>query len=209
MRQEPVKSKEFEFRGIKYSVKIYQDECYESPREWNNLGHMVCWHRKYDLGDKHNISVPEFMEEIKPKTLVCLPLFLMDHSGITMKTSSETFRMCDSAGWDWGQVGFIYVMKEEVEKEFGKNPPNGKREWTIKKIKEILENEVEVYAQYLTGDVYGWVSEDEDGKHYASCWGYYGSSKENLEFMFEEGKDAAEYYITKEKEYQKKWEEML
>ena len=36
-----------------------------------------------------------------------LPLYLMDHSGLSIRTSSELFRMCDSAGWDWGCVGFI------------------------------------------------------------------------------------------------------
>ena len=34
-----------------YVIKVEQDDMTESPREWDNLGTMVCWHRNYDLGD--------------------------------------------------------------------------------------------------------------------------------------------------------------
>jgi hypothetical protein len=33
---------------------------------------------------------------------------------------------------------------------------------------EILESEVKMYSQYLSGDVYGYVVGEE------SCWGFYG-----------------------------------
>lgn len=32
-------------------LRIFQDEEPESPRKWDNFGHMVCWHRRYELGD--------------------------------------------------------------------------------------------------------------------------------------------------------------
>ena len=33
-------------------LSIYLDESPESPREWDNLGTMVCAHRRYSLGDE-------------------------------------------------------------------------------------------------------------------------------------------------------------
>lgn len=46
----------FEVNG--YTVEIKQDEGYESPREWDNVGIMVCFHRRYDLGDdKEDVKV--------------------------------------------------------------------------------------------------------------------------------------------------------
>ena len=35
----------------KYTGRITQDEYAESPRDWDNLGTMVCFHRRYNLGD--------------------------------------------------------------------------------------------------------------------------------------------------------------
>lgn len=41
--------KSFKCRG--YTVEIHCDPDASSPRENDNLGKMVCWHRRYDLGD--------------------------------------------------------------------------------------------------------------------------------------------------------------
>ena len=47
--------------GNFYRLKIENDDWADSPREWDNLGHMICWHRNYNLGDGHNYSDPEDM----------------------------------------------------------------------------------------------------------------------------------------------------
>ena len=58
----------------------------------------------------------------------------------------------------------------------------------LAKVEEYLKNEVEIYDQYLTGDVYGFdlvkVSTCDEGHEHEesidSCWGFYGSDiKEN------------------------------
>ena len=35
-----------------YTVQIIADQDPESPREWDNVGTMACWHDRYHLGDK-------------------------------------------------------------------------------------------------------------------------------------------------------------
>ncbi len=42
-----------------FVLEIVYDDCCESPREWHNLGKMVCFHDRYNLGDKHNYNSPE------------------------------------------------------------------------------------------------------------------------------------------------------
>jgi hypothetical protein len=145
------------------SIQILQDlDAFDPRREYDHLGTMVCWHRRYNLGDKHNFSSPEDLNQA-----VYLPLYLYDHSGITMSTTPF------SCQWDSGQVGWIYVTKAEIRKEFGKK-------WTTKKIQEILRAEVEEYDRYLTGDVYGYIiTDDETGEEIDSCWGFYGEEAAN------------------------------
>jgi hypothetical protein len=46
-----------EFQGK--TIKVSYDEDAESPRDWDNLGTMVCFHRRYNLGDDHKHSTPE------------------------------------------------------------------------------------------------------------------------------------------------------
>ena len=45
---EPVET--FEVNGK--TVSLYHDDDPRSPREHDNLGHIVCWHRRYNLGDE-------------------------------------------------------------------------------------------------------------------------------------------------------------
>ncbi len=148
--------------------EIFHDDNPESPRQWDNLGKMVCFHGRYNLGDQHDFNDPEEFQEWVEKNindLIIHELYLYDHSGITM--SIKPF----SCSWDSGMVGIIYVEKEKVKKEYGWKRISKKRD---DKIKERLKCEVEVYNQYLTGDVYGYIVTDENGDEVDSCWGFYG-----------------------------------
>lgn len=181
-------------------IRIERDEHYDSPREWDNLGVMVCFHSRYDLGDKHDYSTSgfegwnELREELEKEegAIVVLPLFLMDHSGISMSCSSSQFRACDAAGWDWGCVGFIYASREKILKEWSKKRISKQ---LLKKVEEILVGEVKEYDQYLTGDVWGYIIEDDDGEHVESCWGFYGH-----DYCEKEAEDMVAYLKKQEEE---------
>lgn len=162
-------------------LMVVADEFPESPREWDNLGTMICFHRNYKLGDEHNFSNPDDCKDFleNEDIGVILPLFLYDHGGITM--SVKPF----SCQWDSGQVGWIYVTKEDIKKEFGDLSPE-----TLSKVTNYLCGEVKVYDQFIQGDVYGFklLSPHEcgcdyctcDGEEVDSCWGFYGHDvKEN------------------------------
>jgi hypothetical protein len=159
-----------------YAIKIIQDSDPMDPRDNDNLGTMVCYSRRHNVGDKHEYATPEafkeWLDENKDK-IVLLPLYMLDHSGITMSTSSETFRACDPQAWDWGCVGVIYVTKEKIRQEYSLK--RNVRRQRIEKVKEILRAEVEEYDQYLRGDVYGYQIVNPDGDDGHSCWGFFGS----------------------------------
>jgi hypothetical protein len=163
-----------------YTIQIVPDDIGESPREWDNLGIMVCSHKRYNLGDEQ-INSDEYnsWDEVrdaliaKYEPVVILPLGLYDHSGITMYIGDTHDR------WDGGQVGFILVPKAKALKEWDVKHISPARK---AQIKSILENEVKTYDQYLRGEVVGYQiikdNQCETCQHVEhevkdSCYGYY------------------------------------
>jgi len=211
-----------EYKG--YKIEINQSEFYDSPRDWDNLGKMVCWHSRYNIGDKHKYSNPdEFKKELAYeadesiddrieywdsgngwvylskkydwqesneesrikvndliskiiiKHYIILSIYMYDHSGITINTTGF------SCPWDSGQVGYIYVSKKEVKKEYNKTRLSKQ---LIKKVEDILKNEVNIYDQFIRGDVYDYsVVNPEDDESIDSCTGFYGSDWESNGLM--------------------------
>lgn len=197
----------------KLSYRIEHDDEPQSPRDWDNLGTMHCWHSRYNLGDEQHDkgTSEEFFAELggfdedydwtskeydihlgaaknrAQKENIILPLYLYDHSGITISTGSF------SCPWDSGQIGWIIVSVEQVKNEYNWKVLTKKRR---ERIEKYLRDEVKIYDYYLTGDVWGYIIQNEDGSEdYDSCWGFFGEKN-----CIEEAKSALQGEI----EYQKK-----
>lgn len=183
-----------------YIVTIYYDPeplDVPSPREWDNLGTMVCQHDRYDLGD---VRLGRYEEWEPPADVaVLIPLGLYDHGGITMYAGGGSHVM-DGAGWDSGTVGVIYVTSADVIECYGADTPENRD-----KARTVLLGEVETYDQYLRGEVYGYVVEkrvpccescghEPDHEHVDSCWGFFGDASdviaEALDFVPESDRSA-------------------
>ena len=120
----------------KYTINISYDIDYDGPRmNYDNLGTMACWHRRYTLGDKNSFDEPsDCLKFMKENHCIFLPLYLLDHSGITMNTAGF------ADPWDSGQVGWIYVTADKVRQEYGWKRITKKR---VARITEYLKSEVE------------------------------------------------------------------
>lgn len=165
-----------------HRITIHYDTDTESPRDWDNLGTMTCSHSRYNLGDEHSFDDPHSFladlcnkdtdREISSERLyaeaemhaVILPLFLYDHSGITMNTTGF------HCPWDSGQVGFIHVTLNDILKEYKVQRVSRKLR---ARIAEQLKSEVATYDDYLTGNVYGFVVSKNDCE-VSSYWGFLG-----------------------------------
>lgn len=173
---EPIRTEEY--KG--YTIKIFPEEMADNPREWDNLGTMVCFHNRYSLGDKHDLIKENFnsWDEVAAHLIkeqgafILLPLYLYDHSGISMSTIL-TYPYNDR--WDSGQVGIIYITRDKIRQEYGVKHVSQK---LADKVKQYLVNEVKTYDQYLRGDVICFVIEDADGESIDSCGGIYDSIEE-------------------------------
>lgn len=192
-------------------IEVSADEDSESPRTWDHVGHMVCAHNKYNLGDEqantryygnwgdwfeHEVVAPDSTFELpdnlpmgddytdeeydeayeqyriglvneRMSDIAFLPLHLYDHSGISMSWTDATYPFCD--GWDSGQVGWIYVWKEDWMKNGGKE--NGWKDDAL----ECLKNEVAEYNEWLEGNVFC-ITCLEDDEAVDSICGVYAES---------------------------------
>ena len=166
---------------------------YRNPAEavfyilWEELD---AWTETMDI-DYQELYHTEFIEKYWPKfqkLAIVLPLYLYDHSGITMSTSPF------SCPWDSGQVGFIYLLKSNARKECGRLTKNN-----LAKVISYIEGEVREYDYFLTGQVYGYTVEPtEKNKSIEcddSCWGYYGET----DYMVSEAKSNIDCAIKKYK----------
>lgn len=180
----------------KYRLRILQDEDAVDPtKEFDMLGTMVFWHRRYKLGHEHRYDSPrEFFEalaeefgvdperckqwsyaklqEFVEDRIIRLDVYIYDHSGITIQASESgnPFHCL----WDSGWLGYIYVTKKRAREEYGRLTKK-----RIELIKGVLRSEIELYDHYLTGNVYGFILEEkikkpclnpsdcEDG---CTCW---------------------------------------
>ena len=169
-----------EVKYKEYTIKIWQDEIPQNPREDDNLGTMVCFHGRYSLGDRnHGLTDSMFrgwaeLEQHLRNSLdaaTVLPIYMYDHSGITISVTPF------SCPWDSGQVEFIYISKEKARKEYGWKKLTKDR---LAKLEEYLTSEVDTYDKYLTGDIYGYNILNPDGTETdeGMVGGYFGYDHE-------------------------------
>ena len=144
------------------------------------------------------LKMNELMELVEQmEGMVILPLYLYDHSGITMNTSGF------SCPWDSGQTGWIYADYDMIKKEYGEVTPE-----TLASARRVLQGEVEEYDYYLTGQCYGFKLYEGDAE-IDSCWGFLGDIhdvknyvKEHLPSECENIVDSLEFeYSIDEDEY--------
>ena len=136
-------------------IQVIPEDYPENPREWDNLTKMVFFHKRYTLGDKHNYKSPDdflkTLQLIKNKIIIA-PVYFYNHSGFAL----NILPFADS--WDSGRIGWIYIKKSVLKKEFGIT----KETEMQKKAEEIFKAELEEYEQYINGEVYLLIIRDKN-----------------------------------------------
>ena len=192
-----------------FQIQIIEgDQDIPNPRlDWDHFSHFQMWHRNYQFGDdfKKEYDIfetvgrskyfkdEEFADEYpnpfddefkeilaKCKDIVVLPVYMYDHSGITINTTGF------SCGWDSGQIGWIWATKEEICKEYGCKILTKK---IREKVEEVLRNEIKILDCWIRDEIYGYVVTDpNDEGNSESCWGFIGE----MEYCLEEARQDAD-----------------
>lgn len=215
---------EEEYKGL--NIYIIPDDDPQScdPMDWDNLGKQVYWHRRMNLGhcwketnkyspmewlereinddvyeewqEKHSrrLEYQDYLMELFMKNNLVIPVSAYEHGGITISASGRR------AGWDSfdsGQLGFVYVSHADIIKEYGS--------LDLERAKKCLIGEVETYDDYLTGQVYGYRIEDENGDELDSCWGFIG----DYEYCLDEARSSADYWAEQKEKELKLYDERM
>lgn len=169
-------------------IEIHYDIDPLSPRENDNLDIMICFHKRYNLGDEHDYKQDDFnsWDELEAQIIkdhnpiVIKKLYLYDHSGITISTSPF------SCPWDSGTVGFVLISKKAaLENWSAKKVSKGLRE----KAEKYIEASVKEYDDFISGQVYGFIIKNkETDEELDSCWGFYG-----LDYIREQAEEACKH----------------
>src|SRR5512145_442194 len=177
---------EYTFEPIEESLKIkkikggyearylVQDNDAQSPKDWDDDGvFLVNYHKDFWV-ESDKVTKDEIVDLYRGEPVEgywAFPLSCLVHSGVWLSLNHGF--ACDAQGWDTSHVGAVLVSKDEFDTE--------------EKAREAAKSIVEVWNQYLQGDVYGIVKEVYDKKKKQitqdSVWGFYGQENalESLE----------------------------
>jgi hypothetical protein len=146
----------------KFKIRIWQDtdnSCPLSDWDWS-FG--ISLKDYLEKGSEYGI---DFQDEV---VLHKFPVYRYEHSGTSV--SLEPF-FCK---WDSGQWGYLTITKSSMEEMGWKNLT----EKRIEHFRKQAEAMIEVFNQYLSGEVYGFTIESEvDSEGFFcddSCGGFYG-----------------------------------
>jgi hypothetical protein len=160
---------EFDVDGMTVKIELDDHGGHEYPFEHDTAVQFIVFERNSTLSDRHSYSDPaDALEAAKAEGLEVFPLFKYEHGNVCYRAAPFSCR------WDSGQVGFVFVKREEV----------GDVEKTVNTSCAIL-------TDWCNGSIYGYIVEDPNGEHLDSCWGFYGC---DMEYLKGEATDQAKWH---------------
>jgi hypothetical protein len=183
--RDAVYSREFEGReGHACLVEVLPDnECYDSPRDWDNLwtwvttqgaGYSDNGQEITDYEDDNGKLRKDFL-----RNNLVMPLYLYRHSGDVISMDSFAGRGLPQGyeEFDSGCMGFAFVSKEKIKKEY-----NCVRitKSVLEKARQCLKGEVETMNMLNMGEVYSIKVVDmvTDCEH--SVYGFYCANRNEI-----------------------------
>lgn len=199
----------YEHKGV--TVEIHWDDNpseHSNPRQNDgNLTTMVCWHPDYVLGDKQftngdgcgavetRVDNDNYRSmrhlarciELIDHGICILPLYLYDHSGISISAGHTNPFDNPTVRTDESMIGFVYTTHARIDELCGTDGPAAPSYHSAEWIQQQVLAEVKEYDSYLRGEVYGYVI-DPGGPDEDACWGFVGDD----DYVKQEANAAAE-----------------
>jgi hypothetical protein len=160
-----------------YVLKVYQDVDAEAPYQDSAL-YLKCSSRHFQP------SLPSAIESSKSGKWYAVPLYAYIHSGIALSLTPF------SCPFDSGRIGSVMVHSSILSKD-----------WTREQAAKSLVAE---WNSYLSGERYGFVTEDPYGDQVDSCWGF-----DDRQAMIDEATSQASIALKRTQDEESKIERMM
>jgi hypothetical protein len=160
------------------TLHVEPDDYPPNPREQGSVARMLCWHRRYNLGDKNPYAESgDFYDdkELQADIFVMRKFYMLDHSGLRFSASPSEFRAVDPYGFDWGAIGVIYITMDNAQRVYGDLSDDSKQ-----KADQELIDEIKEFDRYHNTQYYGYFIEDGEGETLDASGGYYGDSMTDI-----------------------------
>jgi len=158
-----------QYKGFQIKVVVDDEPC-NPTQEYDNLGHIALYGHEYNFGDENGLTQSDIEAIESNPELISLPIYAYIHSGMTINTTGF------SCPWDSGQIGVVYVSKEQIRQEYSRKRITEK---CINFVENQLQSEIEILDRYLTGRVYGYQIINKTGnKIIDSCYGFFCPSED-------------------------------
>lgn len=162
-----------------YTIQLHQDSDAQAPENDDEV-FIVTTRNRYFQVDQEGFDLDDIRDGKHNRKYHVFPVYAYIHGGVALSLGRGG-QFSDQ--WDSGQIGYVLCAKSSF-----KTKPRKASFGVIPSAEQSARTYIESWNQYLSGDVYGYVIEDEDGEHVDSCWGFYG-----LDYARTEAKTAAEY----------------
>ena len=181
---------------IEYTIRITDDPDCESPRvDGCNAEHFCFSHRRYKLcdeGEEFDVGDYAGWDELSDFLLkergavVMFTVSMTDHSALHLYTGEPRDR------WDAGVIGFAYFTAADIENVIPsyKYPEDRiVRKDIIEKLLKIVDEDLDIFSNWLNGYCKGYAIENPSGEIVASCAGFYteeaamAAAKEEVEYL--------------------------
>jgi hypothetical protein len=177
---------EVEHMGVTYTAVIdYEEEHPGQPFvDDEGMPHLLTWHKRYtfssdkpeDFGMFANeytdawFTYDERLDEDRELSTVediadhlrreygaeILPVYLFDHSGVSVRCDPSGFSAFDSAGWDWGLLGFVFMTRDEIAYELSQYHRKGRKPYESRTVRAEYRGATVLQSEWLVEDQ--WVS---------------------------------------------------
>ena len=152
-----------------YTITITPSESNESPNNWDDDERFIVYDHRDFYVKRSGFDPSDIFETYQEKRKLYdkhwfFPVYAYIHSGIALSLGRNEYPFNDR--WDVSFKGFAIIKRM-------------KGTWKEDDAYKAAETLIKTWNQYLSGNVYSFLIEDENNEFIDSCGGYYGSPEES------------------------------
>lgn len=172
------------YKGFKIIIDN-DSECSENPGDWGNEESFLVYDHRDFYVKREGFDPNDIFETMQTgkklfEGYFYFPVYAYIHSGVSLSLGKMSYPFTDR--WDVSFKGFALVKKQ-------------KGSYTMEKAYKIAEGEIDMWNDYLSGNVWNFRTEDKNEEMIDSCCGFYGDSEKSG--LMDEAKSSIDYEIEK------------